>query len=465
MNQIDTQAINKLGHFFRRIGLGLYLDYQRRNQPDVYEPWQNQPVNATSAVSDLYRLVHLGTPVSLEQTSLSRGEIQLLLSAGFASESGDFLQPANWRVTHFRDIFCVSEYGKPGGSDVYIGDDSLLFSDFLHRLPEAGSGLDIGFGSGISSIALAKSCASVVGVDIAAECVDAGYVSAALNGSDSRIRFLASAIEDYRPHENFDVVVGNPPGVPVPESLNYSLAGNGGEDGLNVIRRFLESSLDYCRDDGTIAMRFQSIAADHNIKAHSEIEALAKAHQWDVEMFVDISIPAEVRSALSTKNALPLNPQLNESQLLAVFDQHMSAIGATEYTSTLMQINRRGNGTINRQPIHTSIRLDTKIQPAVRDSALDEARLNQVQARFQGLIGNAPGILWRIAAPEDIARLSKNFGTIRRALMESRTPRDALRLVEPEAVAANHLRARGVIIPVLLAAEALQSHGLISVCK
>src|SRR5262249_47622743 len=51
--------------------------------------------------------------------------------------------------------------------------------------------------------------------------------------------------------QGFDLVVANPPFLPLPESMTYSVAGHGGDDGLRLIWRILELLPGILKPNGT----------------------------------------------------------------------------------------------------------------------------------------------------------------------------------------------------------------------
>jgi release factor glutamine methyltransferase len=88
---------------------------------------------------------------------------------------------------------------------------------------EAGSILDIGTGSGVIAITLAKLLpqAQLTAVDICSKALEVAQRNAARHGVEARIRFLClDALQpDFASHftQLFDVVVSNPPYIPLSE--------------------------------------------------------------------------------------------------------------------------------------------------------------------------------------------------------------------------------------------------------
>ena len=302
---------------------------------------------------------------------------------------------------------------------------------------------------------MAKTCDLVTGIDVVNECVDAGNITASLNGCHDRVCFRSARLEEYCPEKPFDVVAANPPGVPIPANLNYGVAGHGGESGLDLVMSFLNAGVAFCKRDGTLTMRFQSLACGEEILAHSAILEFARAKHWDLRLIVDICIPVEVRTALTARNALALNPQCTEGDILGLLDAHMHRIGATAYTSTLLLARLSGSGRTAIQAVHNAVQLDTRLRPANGRGRMDDADVALALAHLVSLLGNAPGISWRICNSEGLTAVLSDFSNVCRVIYRSESVREALQLLWPDAIFGSNIRSRGRIIPALLAAESL----------
>ncbi|SFH80060.1 Methyltransferase small domain-containing protein [Bradyrhizobium sp. Gha] len=446
-----------LGRYLRAAGLGDAIDFERRMQFDRFEPWMSGVSMQEGAAASLYETLHCGR--TSRSTDIPASQRSALSECKLAQFSDGEMLPGRWRLSHFRNLFCASDAALERASQVYVGDDSLLFSRFLLSLPRADRGLDIGSGSGLSTVALAQNCGSVVGIDVVAECSEAGYLTAGLNGLDSRCSFLASAVEQFTPQARFDTVVGNPPGVPVPAGIAYSPAGNGGDDGTVNVLRFLEAGAELCRADGLLAMRFQSVGSAREILAIRRIADIARARSWDVEFFTDIFVPIEVRTALTVRNAQSLNPGLPKDELLARLDREMKRLGATTYSSSLMRVRLGGSGQVTSQALHTGLSLDARIRG--RRSPLARSDIDRTLQKFIMAIGNMPGIYWRLADWTELTKMIQEFATICQSIVGSESPREALARVYPLSLTGPYVRPRALSIPFLAAVKSLCLTGII----
>ena len=126
---------------------------------------------------------------------------------------------------------------------------------------------DVGTGSGCLAVALAyeRQQAHVTATDISAEALAVAAANALRHGVDSRLRLVRTSLLDGVPGP-FDLIVANPPYVPVDSSENLppdvrdfepkaALFGHGA-DGLDEARRLLSQSPARLMPGGWLLMEF-----------------------------------------------------------------------------------------------------------------------------------------------------------------------------------------------------------------
>ena len=132
--------------------------------------------------------------------------------------------------------------------------------------------VDVGTGSGAIALALAKMLpgAEIWSVDLSEAALDVATGNAERLGLKDRVRFLrsdllAATLPPQALAGAFDVVISNPPYVPVgdaptmqPEVRDFEphLALFAGEDGLEVYRRLIPQAGEALRPGGLLAMEF-----------------------------------------------------------------------------------------------------------------------------------------------------------------------------------------------------------------
>lgn len=116
--------------------------------------------------------------------------------------------------------------------------------------------LDIGVGCGILTIALIKSgCEEVWATDINAHALECTKYNLRLNGIKKVVEYQLVDISNWKPEIEFDLIVGNPPFMPLPNGIEIinqgiNLAVNGGKDGTDKIILFAEAAARLLKQNG-----------------------------------------------------------------------------------------------------------------------------------------------------------------------------------------------------------------------
>jgi release factor glutamine methyltransferase len=144
-----------------------------------------------------------------------------------------------------------------------------------------GEVLDVCTGSGVAALLAAPRASSTTAVDASVSAVLAAKANAALNGR--RVRVLHGDL--FRPvaDRRFDVILCNPPYLPVPESAPAPLgapAWDGGHDGRRVLDRICEEAAEVLRPGGALFL-VQSVLADYertlSLLTHAGLDAVVAA--------------------------------------------------------------------------------------------------------------------------------------------------------------------------------------------
>lgn len=161
--------------------------------------------------------------------------------------------------------------------------ETELLLDEVHRFMGEESSfqvLDIGAGSGNIALAVAQEFprAEVWAVDRSEKALAVARQNAHENGLESRIHFLKSDLFSELADEKFDVIVSNPPYIPIgekegiqkevrfePEEALY-----GGESGLEVIERIFQGAKQRLKDAGYLILEIGAGQADDVLKLARE---------------------------------------------------------------------------------------------------------------------------------------------------------------------------------------------------
>jgi len=166
-------------------------------------------------------------------------------------------------------IFIESQRVAYNGMSLYVfpevykpSDDTYMLAE--HLKPRPGDVvLDLGTGSGLLAIKAAESAGRVVAVDINPYAVECARANARLNGLEGKIEVrLGDLFEAVKPDERFNLVIFNPPYLPVRDEGSEWIekAWSGGLDGRAVIERFLDGFSSFLSDDGRVLMVQSSLS-------------------------------------------------------------------------------------------------------------------------------------------------------------------------------------------------------------
>lgn len=182
------------------------------------------------------------------------------------------------RIHYSGSVFDVND-------DVYEpAEDSFLFADNL-KVAADEAVLDLGTGSGILAVLVAKKASSVVAVDLNPYAVHCAKENAKLNGVKDRIDFLEGDLfAAFRVGVAFDLVLFNAPYLPSEAGEGASWIGRswaGGADGRQVVDRFIMQVPAYLKPAGRVLLMQSTLTgvqetlrafADQGLKAHVAAE-------------------------------------------------------------------------------------------------------------------------------------------------------------------------------------------------
>lgn len=124
--------------------------------------------------------------------------------------------------------------------------------------------LDIGTGSGCIAISLAYYIknSQVMGIDISKGALRVAIENARTCGVEKKAVFIESNLFENVPHKKFDVIVSNPPYIPLKDidmleeqvkDFEPKTVLDGGEDGLYFYKKIVKESIDFLKPEGILA--------------------------------------------------------------------------------------------------------------------------------------------------------------------------------------------------------------------
>lgn len=170
-------------------------------------------------------------------------------------------------------------------SDVYEPDeDTYLLLENL-SIGQGETFLEIGTGSGINSIVAAEEGGTGVSTDISKKALKCAEKNAKNHGVEDKIEFRkGNLFEPIKKDEIFDLIIFNPPYIPVEEDekmkTDLSKAWDGGPTGRRIIDKFLENFEKYLKKNGKILLLHSSLAnKEKTVKKLEEKEFKVNIHE------------------------------------------------------------------------------------------------------------------------------------------------------------------------------------------
>ncbi|WP_151727274.1 methyltransferase [Thermogemmatispora aurantia] len=298
------EQLHRLGHRIAQSGLlDLLAAYgcEEERQDTLRFDIAFLPRKLASAVN----LLVLGDAIKLTEAEeiLGADGIETLLALELAKHEFDSLHLPNLRlIRHFGVmLFCQ----QPAiTARFYYGNDSLALGRLL--LPVRGDVLDLCAGVGTQGLLCALTAQRVVSVEVQAEVAKLYAINSALNGLEEKMELRIGNLLEAVYDERFDRVCCNPPLLPVPHSLPYPPVGDGGEDGLTIIRRVVSHLSTLLTPTGSCQI-IGTVVGNEAEAAFQELEDLAEDQELSIQLIVPWREQLEAQSPLVRSLALTIS--------------------------------------------------------------------------------------------------------------------------------------------------------------
>ncbi|BAP57092.1 hypothetical protein THII_2795 [Thioploca ingrica] len=221
------------------------------------QEWGDYASNLPTQVQALVKLFLLNQWLEITAVSelLGKDVYQLLLSFEILTTKDNFTFTDDYVLVCVNSIwlFCqINSHLAP--PSVYFGSDSVALSHY-HIPQYGGKSLDLCAGSAIQAMNIARHTQHEVdAVEINPRAIMMARFNLYLNHLDERVKLFNLSAEEYaqQNHNQYSLIVFNPPFVPVPQSHQFPFVGNGGPDGLGMVKTILNLYLPKLAEGGTV---------------------------------------------------------------------------------------------------------------------------------------------------------------------------------------------------------------------
>lgn len=342
-----------------------YDAVQRSLRPNYFawpfpalEPFQQLLVHLPERQRVSYEVLLLGQPARRERLERAWGAdaVRELLELGLLELEGTMrIRTANYSVVSFLGRYFVVTLNPyyPGSRDpdasIYIGPDSLTLAAYLAGLGRPNTwtrALDLCTGSGIQAIFLAATTTEVIAVELNEQAVHAARFNALLNGVAERIHVYQGNLYEPVPAGLYDVIVSNPPFIPVPPQVRFAMCGHGGEDGLVVLRPLLEGIPSRLAENGQAIIYAEGVGDAQGPFVRNVLQKLAGEAKLDISILLVSRLSAKGSLVLK---AFQLSKLKRPSSELAQWRELYERLGTTHLYNYILHI-RRGRGSVDQIP-------------------------------------------------------------------------------------------------------------------
>jgi hypothetical protein len=267
------------------------------------DPWPNykefKKLIATVAepLRSCYELLLLGDTIERTRVEklLDPANVATFLAHGFFVEEKEGIRTNSLCIISYLDHYFLAElpYFFPTcrrkNAKIYMGADSYWLAH-NHVSGFFDSVLDLCTGTGIQAILSSISAKNVIAVDLNENAVNAARFNVILNNVEDRIEVREGNLYEAVDESGFDLIYANPPFLPVPENIEYPLAGDGGKDGLLVLGKIIDGLETHLNPNGQ-AIIISEVVGDRNGPFLDDALLRLRNKGWDIQILVRGDMP------------------------------------------------------------------------------------------------------------------------------------------------------------------------------
>lgn len=294
--------------------------YQRISgiQNYFFNPWQTEEVLRSNLkgipenLDMLFKFLLLGDkfPKSTLDTTFDN-IATICLGLNIAEESEGFVRLNNYSLISYQGNYFFAntlfsyKQCKNENADVYIGIDTYRLTNILPKNIK-GNVLDLCSGSGIQGIMSSYSNNSVDLIEYNKAVVPITKLNIILNDVEDCVNVFHSDLYSEVSNKSYDLIISNPPFIPVPENIEYPICGDGGEDGLFLINKIIKGFDRHLNNKGKAIIIGECLGdSNGNTLLFDNIAKLLNG-QYTVKLILDDVIPVEIQ----TKNVVEITSNI-----------------------------------------------------------------------------------------------------------------------------------------------------------
>lgn len=329
MLKLKKKYSSTLRKLLEKINYSLIIQTIRGNSAFL-DPWfdldsaQNAIESIPFAKPNITKLLYLGTPISKESlfNEVSEETVKLLIECGLLVENETMIETANIVILMYQQLYLVVEkpsnhkYSKKSDTEVYIGYDSLRLAENI-KFDKGSVVLDLCSGSGIQGLVAGKSASKVISVELNKTAFNVASFNGLLNDLEDIVEVrLGNLYDPVKQDEKFDYIYVNPPFIPVVKEIYYPLCGDGGEDGMDILKRIIEGISAITKENSKVQIFCQCLGDSNNILFLEYLKNFSKNLEWSCNVFVTDKLPLKYQAQQLATFTASVNEDLDVEKFI-----------------------------------------------------------------------------------------------------------------------------------------------------
>ena len=342
-NYLDDTCYDTLNQKIRQ-----HQNYFFNPLPNEYDNIQLELLKLKKDKRVLLKLLLLGDKIELNEIENTIGTefLNLLIELGIVIKSDGYVQTDSYIIISFLDkYFLVGlPYNNPNcrikDPSVYIGMDTYRLTENITS-KRVDKVLDLCAGSGIQGICAANKANSVTLVEINHKTIPFTKFNIVLNNVEDKVRVKEGSLYENLGNTTFDEIYVNPPFIAVPQDWNFPIAGNGGENGLEITLNIIRGYKRHLNINGRAYMVGEAIGTE---KEPFLIDELRKelGNDFKITVILDFKFSIEAhlrRSSYVAINMGKMNGK-NADELFEKYKDWIKKVNATSVYNYYLKVER-----------------------------------------------------------------------------------------------------------------------------
>lgn len=342
-NYLDDTCYDTLNQKIRQ-----HQNYFFNPLPNEYDNIQLELLKLKKDKRVLLKLLLLGDKIELNEIENTIGTefLNLLIELGIVIKSDGYVQTDSYIIISFLDkYFLVGlPYNNPNcrikDPSVYIGMDTYRLTENITS-KRVDKVLDLCAGSGIQGICAANKANSVTLVEINHKTIPFTKFNIVLNNVEDKVRVKEGSLYENLGNTTFDEIYVNPPFIAVPQDWNFPIAGNGGENGLEITLNIIRGYKRHLNINGRAYMVGEAIGTEKEPFLIDELRT-ELGNDFKITVILDFKFSIEAhlrRSSYVAINMGKMNGK-NADELFEKYKDWIKKVNATSVYNYYLKVER-----------------------------------------------------------------------------------------------------------------------------